>query len=124
MRLELRAEEVAEEEGAVVLGVAGGVEKRDVAAASGLEERLPGCGIGAKFREVAFAEFGPALDFVAVPDAELPARRDVFQPGFEMERFLFNAAGPEAFDEEARARWGFGKFVNASDFDHGLAYRT
>ena len=107
-----------------MLGVAGGVEEHDVSAARGLEEGLPRGGIGAKFGEIALAEFGPALDFVAVPDAKLLVRSDVLQPGIEMERIFSDTARPEAFDEEAGARCGFGKIVNASDFDHGLARRT
>ena len=70
-------QKIAEDDSAVVFGVAGAVEERDVATASGFEERLAGGGICAKFGEVAAAEFGPAFDFVRVPVAQGVAGRNV-----------------------------------------------
>lgn len=67
----------------------------------GVEDGLPGLRVVVEFGGVAGLEFGPFLvgDFAGF--AEFVAGGNVFEPGFHVEIFLLDAAGPEAVDEES-----------------------
>src|SRR5690606_33144051 len=109
---------VAQDDGAVVLGISRAVEQRHRAAVRGLENRLPGVGIRVQLGAVSLPELFPALDAMAEPLTQLGARRHVLHPRVGREVFLLHAARPESLDEKSPAIRARGRVVSALDANH------
>jgi hypothetical protein len=75
-------------------------ERRRPAVAEG-NESGEGIAISPQFRLVALLELEPTLGVVRGPFPQFRARRDLFEPHFDVRIFFEQAAWPQALDEDS-----------------------
>jgi hypothetical protein len=109
---------VAQDDGAVVECVVRAVEQRDGAAPAGVDERLPGFGMGFQLLPIAAPEFIPAFHPMIEPFPELRAGRYILEPSVDGEGLFLHASRPEPLDQNTPAIAARSRLVRALDADH------